>query len=258
MIGRIEELLMDGNPSANTGIDSGFLLRSHNVPKLPTINFIKTINHKNISKIVDDHCKILKKNNIQPRYRILETNEYQDLEVELVRRGFESEDPGNVVALNIENMERELFAFANFIEQGTYSTEKLEEGWLEDYKNFVGMSDFEKNYFEKNINNSLYENGYFAIIEKGRIIAMGYVTYIDSYMIINDIVVLQKYMNMKFQESVYELGYDKKILMAMLCKGLTKGCNIVIADVPESNSSLNKLFSMQKFEKIYRYYYRTI
>lgn len=247
MIQRIEELLMDSNPSSSITIDNGFLIRYFNITNVCTINMIVPPRREEILDIMDRHLKKLSKNNINPYYRVVFSKEFEHLEMEMVRSGFEIANPGLVLALNLENREKELFAFANFIEQGIFVDTKLNHEWLSDYQYLTDMHTGQRSFFEENIEKNMLDNMFFAIVDRERVIAMGFVTFIDEYMIINDLFVSAKYRN---------LDYGKKLLKGMLCKGLTKGAKVVLADVPEENLVAQKIFSDQDFEKAYGYYYR--
>lgn len=247
MIQRIEELLMDANPSSSITIDNGFLIRYFNISNVCTLNMIVPPDKDDIQRILDKHFQKLSKNNINPYYRIVFSRGFEHLEMEMVRNGFEISNPGVVLALNLENREKELFAFANFIEQGIFVDTKLNEEWLNDYQYLTDMHANQRDFFENNIEKNMLENMFFAIVDRERVIAMGFVTFIDEYMIINDIFVSPKYRN---------LDYGKKLLKGMLCKGLSKGCKVVVADIPDDNLVAQKVFSDQDFEKVYGYYYR--
>lgn len=247
MINRLEELIMDANPSASITIDHGFLIRYFNISNVCTLNMIIPPNRDDIPMIIGEHIDKLQKNKINPYYRIVFSREYERLEMELVRNNFEISDSGVVAALNLENREKELFAFANFIEQGIYVDQKLNNTWLNDYQEITGMNHNQKKYFEDNISKSMLDNMFFAIAERERVIAMGFSTFIDDYMVINDIFVSPKYRN---------LDYGKKLLKGMLCKGLSKGTRVVIAEISEENPVAQKIFAEQDFEKVYGYHYR--
>ncbi|MGB5824474.1 MAG: GNAT family N-acetyltransferase [Proteocatella sp.] len=247
MIQRIEELLMDANPSSCITVDNGFLIRYFNITNVCTINMIVPPRKEEITDIMDRHIKKLSKNSINPYYRIVFSKDFENLEIEMVRSGFEIANAGVVLALNLENREKELFAFANFIEQGIFVDTKLNDGWLSDYQYLTDMHANQISFFENNIQNNMLDNMFFAIVDRDRVIAMGFVTFIDEYMIINDLFVSPKYRN---------LDYGKKLLKGMLCKGLSRGAKVVLADVPEENLVAHKIFSDQDFEKAYGYYYR--
>lgn len=247
MIQRIEELLINSNPSSSITIDNGFLIRYFNITNVCTINMIIPPAKAEITDIMDRHIRKLSKNSINPYYRIVFSKNFENLEVEMVRSGFEIVNPGIVLALNLENREKELFAFANFIEQGIFVNTDLNDVWLSDYQKLTGMHSNQVNFFENNIQSNMFENMFFAIVDSARVIAMGFVTFIDEYMIINDLFVSPKYR---------KIDYGKKLLRGMLCKALTRGVKVVLADVPEENMEAHGLFAGQNFEKAYGYYYR--
>lgn len=247
MIQRIEELLMNSSPSSGITIDNGFLIRYFNTSNVCTINMLIPPAKDEIASIMDRHMRKLSKHDINPYYRVVFSKEFEHLEMEMLRGGFEISNPGLVLALNLENREKELFAFANFIEQGIFVDTGLNDEWLSDYQHLTEMHPRQRSFFEDNIQKSMLENMFFAIVDRERVIAMGYVTFIDEYMIINDLFVSPKYRN---------LDYGKKLLKGMLCKGLSKGIKVVIADVQEDNLVAQKIFADQDFEKVYAYYYR--
>ena len=166
MIQRIEELLMDANPSSSITIDNGFLIRYFNISNVCTLNMIVPPDKDDIQRILDKHFQKLSKNNINPYYRIVFSRGFEHLEMEMVRNGFEISNPGVVLALNLENREKELFAFANFIEQGIFVDTKLNEEWLNDYQYLTDMHANQRDFFENNIEKNMLENMFFAIVDR--------------------------------------------------------------------------------------------
>ncbi len=156
MIRKIEELLINADPSSCVVLDQGFMIRCYNTVDLCTINKL-TNDIDQPSDVIRSHLERLSKMKIDPCYRIVYDSSYQALDNELVRHGFNVIDRGVVMALRIENMERELFAFANFYEQGILSDEGISDEWFTDYRELAGMDEGYGDIFENNLKNSLEE-----------------------------------------------------------------------------------------------------
>lgn len=247
MIRKIEELLINADPSSCVMLDQGFMIRCYNTSDLCIINKLTKETEETPSDIIRGHIERLMKLRIDPCYRIVYDSSYQELDNELVRHGFNVTDRGVVMALRIENMERELFAFANFYEQGILSDEGISDEWFADYRDLAGMDEFYGNIFESNLKNSLEEKMSFGLLQNGRLIAMGYATFIREYLIINQIFVDKRFRN---------LDYGKKLLKAMLIKGLLKGCKAALCDIRESEEEALNMVAKEGFERLYSYQLR--
>lgn len=247
MINRIEEILINADPSANITMEHGFLIRCFNTSSLCTINRVNQVRTMGNHEIIKYHTEKLNKIDIDPVYRVIHHDDYASLDQELVRANFSILDTGVVLALRIENMERELFAFANFYEQGIFTDDMATDPWIEDFKYLTGMSQSQGDVFEANQKNTLEEQMYFGLVEKDRLIGMGYCTFIDGYVVINKIFIEERYRN---------LDYGKRMLKAMLIKGLLKGCKIAICDVLKEEEAALRMLSAEGFEAAYSYHYR--
>mgnify|MGYP003552173770 FL=1 len=89
MIQRIEELLMNSSPSSGITIDNGFLIRYFNTSNVCTINMLIPPAKDEIASIMDRHMRKLSKHDINPYYRVVFSKEFEHLEMEMVRGGFE-------------------------------------------------------------------------------------------------------------------------------------------------------------------------
>ncbi len=247
MIRKIEELLINADPSSCVVLDQGFMIRCYNTVDLCTINKL-TNDIDQPSDVIRSHLERLSKMKIDPCYRIVYDSSYQALDNELVRHGFNVIDRGVVMALRIENMERELFAFANFYEQGILSDEGISDEWFTDYRELAGMDEGYGDIFENNLKNSLEEKMSFGLLQNGRLIAMGYATFIKEYLIINRIFVEPRFRN---------LDYGKKLLKAMLIKGLLKGCKAALCDIREDEDEALNMVAKEGFERLYSYQLRS-
>lgn len=247
MIKKIEELLINSDPSNNIIVDNGFLIRRFNTKNICTINMLADDRRSSYAEIIRSQAERLKKIKLDPCYRIVHESSYEALDMELVRFGFDILDRGTVMALRLENMERELFAFANFYEQGILVDEEMSAEWIEDYRDLMRMSPDYGDLFEENIRNSTEEKMFTVLIQNSRLIAMGYITFIEHYMIINNIIVDERFRN---------LDYGKRLLKAMLIKGLLKKCKYAICDVQEEQNLAAKMFLQEGFEPAYNYHYR--
>ncbi len=247
MIKKIEELLINADPASGIIVEDGYMVRFYTVNDKCVINKITHKDEKDSAELIRSHIARLKKIKLDPCYRILHEASYEHLDQELVRNGFGVIDRGVVMALRIENMERELFAFANFYEQGIFSDEGLSDEWIEDYKELLQMDRAYGDIFEKNLKASLEEKMSFGLLQNDRLIAMGYATFIGDYLIINDITVEERYRN---------LDYGKKLLKAMLIKGLNKGCKVALCDIREEQQIALRLLAKEGFERAYSYQYR--
>lgn len=246
MVQRIEELIMNSDPSANMMLDHGFLIRLYNTNDICTINQVSGYNN-NLLSIINSHANKLKNIGINPCYRIIHDKSYQALDVELQRMGYDIIDRGVVLAIDIEDMQKELFMFANFYEQGIWYDDKITPDWLDDYKALKRMDDKYEEIFEKNIYNSLEEKMTFAFFQDNRLLSMAYTTIIDDYIVINDLFVEPKYRG---------LDYGKKMLKAIMTKGLQKNCKVVVCDVREDQEEMLNMLKKEGFAKVYSYQYR--
>lgn len=247
MIKKIEEMLINADPSSNIVIDNGFLIRCYNTNNLCTINMLVHEHGAKYAEIIKSHIDRLSKLSINPCYRIVHESSYQNLDLELVRNGFDVVERGAVMALRIENMERELFAFANFYEQGIMIDDVLTDEWIDDYRYMTRMEKDHGDLFESNLKNSLEDKMFFVLLQKDRLIAMGYSTFNGEYMIVNDIFVDERYRN---------LDYGKRLLKAMLIKGLLRGCKVALCEIREEQEYALKMITKEGFERLYSFQYR--
>ena len=201
----------------------------------------------NLSKVISSNEARLKKLEIAPCYRVLMINDFFELDNELIRNKYEVLYSGSVYGIKIANMERELFRFANLYEDGIYFDEKIKKTWFEDYVNVKSFSREYADLFSRNIKNSVEEFVTFALIDREQLLAMAYATIMGRCMVINDIFVLERYRR---------LGYGKKMLKAMLSKGLQKKCEIVICDVTKDMQESIKMLQSESFDLLYNYKYR--
>lgn len=247
MIKKVEELLINSDLSMNIILDNGFLIRCFNIIDRCVINMVDRDRETADSDIIKFHAEKLKRIGLDPCYRIIHDSDYEKFDLELVRYGFDIVDRGAVMALKIENMERELFAFANFYEQGIIIENDVSEEWIEDYRDLARLS---KNYgdtFQTLIQSTLDDRMFAVLLQDSRLIGMGYMTFYDQYMIINSIYV---------DERFGKLGYGSRLLKAMLIKGLLRGCKYAIADVREEQEFAIKMLLKQGFEVAYNYQLR--
>lgn len=246
MIQRIEEMLMNSFPALNVMIENGFLIRLYNTREICSINKIEK-DIFDMSNAIRLQEKKLRSLGIDPCYRILHEKSYESLDVELLRNGYDVIYRGVVMGLNIKDMQRELFRFANFYEQGIFADDNIGTAWFDDYKYLKNMDENYSDILFRNINNSLEKIVSFVLVKETRLIAMAYATIIDNYIIINDIYVDERYR---------DLDYGKKILKAILTKGLQKNCDTVICDLRESENIALNMLQKEGFKKLYSYQYR--
>lgn len=247
MINRIEELLINSDPSSDMFVDNSFLIRCFSNDNVCSINRMAYQRSANYAEILKMQANKLANKNINPCYRIIHDVTYESLDQELVRHSYGIVEEGVVMALRIENMERELFAFANFIEQGIMTDEEISNIWLEDYQYMTNMDSIRAQFFESNLRKSLQDHMYFGLFESDRLIGMGYVVFIDDYLIIKDIFVDERYRG---------LDYGKRLLKAMLIKGLLKGCRVALCEVGKKQTIVGRFVSSEGFEGLYSYHYR--
>lgn len=247
MINRIEELLINADPCSDMFLDNSFLVRCFSNDHLCTIHRMANLGSGQGAEVIQSHAKKLASRMINPCYRIIHDPSYENLDQELVRQSYSIVEEGVVMALRIENMERELFSFANFYEQGIMTDEELSHIWLEDYKYLTDMDPVHGRFFESNLKKSLQDHMYFGLFESERLIGMGYVVFVDDYIVIKDIFVSERYRG---------LDYGKRILKAMLIKGLLKGCRIALCEVSKKQPIVGRFISSEGFEGLYGYHYR--
>lgn len=247
MLGKIEELLINADPSFDIFIDNNFLVRCFSNDNVCSINRMVYDRNVNYAEIIKQHAMKLAKRGINPCYRVVHDSSYESLDQELVRQSYGIVEEGVVMALRIENMERELFSFANFYEQGIMTEEEVNSIWMEDYKEMTGMDASRSKFFENNLRKSQQDHMYFGLFESERLIGMGYVAFIEDYLIIKDIYI---------DERLRGLSYGKRLLKAMLIKGLLKGCRVALCEVSKKQPIVGKFIASEGFEGLYGYHYR--
>lgn len=247
MINKIEEILINADPSAKTILDNGFLIRCYNTNEDCVINRIAYDDRINVPEIVRKHTKKLAKIGLKPLYRIIYDKTYEGFDNALIRQNFSVQDRGVVFMLGIENMEKELFAFANFYESGIMFDEELTDEWIEDYCYMMGYDESYEANFRNNLENYAEDRMYFALVRSGSTLACGYATIMDEFFVINNIVVERKYRN---------LDYGKMMVKAMLTKGLSRGCKVALCEVREGQDTAIRMLTKEGFDASYSFQHR--
>lgn len=248
MIHTIEEMFINADPSSDQFLEQNFLVRCFTNDHLCAIHALPAARELHYAEAVNEIAAHLVQKGLNPCYRIVEQGASERLDQELVRQSYGIVEEGVVLALRIENMERELFAFANFYEQGILIEESFNAVWLKDYQDLTQMDPTRAQFFSDNLRKSVQDHMYFGLFERDRLLGMGYVVFQGSYLIIKDIYIDERYRN---------LDYGKRILKAMLIKGLLRECTVALCEVGKKEQIAGRFFTSAGFEVVYGYHYRS-
>lgn len=245
---KYEEMLLNSKPAPLTSIFEGFMINYGGFEKFtqsihPLYGRDNKGTHEKTLRCED----IIKSRGFESRYRIVFQNDYKELDEELFKSGYERESQGTVKGIDISNLQRELFTFANFIQNGVYVEEELKDFWLSDYSYLMNIAEYDTKALADSIRGRLSKFVYFTLIEENILLGQGYVTFQEEFMIINNIIINPKYRR---------LSYGRRLLMSMLSYGFKQGASIALADVFYDDIPSNKLFQKVNFEDIYGYCYR--
>ena len=244
---KYEEMLINSKPAPFTTLNEGFIINYAGFEQFTSSIHPLYNRDKDLKSKITECEEILKTYNIIPEFRIVFQKDYQPLDEELFRHGYERNGQGTVKMIDIKSLQNELFTFANFIENGIFVEESIKDFWLSDHSYLMNLSSEHDRIYRSCIKKLIVKAATFTLIEENTLIGQGFVTFQKEFMIIGNIII-----NPKFRT----LSYAKRLLMSMLSYGLKKGAAVAIADVDYENTPANRLFSKVKFEDIYGYCYR--
>lgn len=246
MIPIYEEMLFNSNPPTATYMQNGFLVSLFN-DKMACTLYAVGDKKSGIKERIEMNEMTLESQNFNPCYRLVESNDYMDLEMVLQSNGYRRTEHGFVVSLNIKNLQKELFTFASYIQNGVFVYSDLKSEWFEDYAYIKELSPELANLISANITNSKLNRYYFTLVEEGKMIGMAYAVADRGMLIIKDVVLQNRFRGLK---------YGKKLVMSILSFALNKRLYKVLAEINADNEPAKRLFAGIGFDLEYRYWYR--
>lgn len=246
MIKTCEEILINSNPSISERMENGFFIRFLS-NQYPCIIYALHDKKNSLSQRIKYNEKLLKQKGQNPSYRILYTDEYRILDEELFKHGYEKICEGNVKYMDINKIQKELFTFASFIENGVFIEPKLEKFWMEQYRRFKGMEEYQTEIFVDNMRRTEEEFYYFTLMKEGKIIGQAYGGIDHGIFVICDVVIDPKYEG---------LSYDNRLIMSMLSYAYKNEIKLVIMAVEDEEESTIELLHKIGFKDGYRFWQR--
>lgn len=246
MIKLCEEILLNSDPSVADLFENDFLIKmlSNQHPcMIHAIGDKKTSLADRIEYIEG----LLSKKRRKPVYRILYTEEYRMLDEELFKQGYEKVNEGSVKYMDIRKIQKELFTFAAFIQNGVFAESSLESFWVDRYREFHGMKAEQLNIFVDNMRRSQEDFYYFTLMQQNTMIGLAYAAMDRGIFAIRDVVVAPRYQG---------LSYGRRLVMSMLSYAFKNEIEHVIIPIDVENEAANKLFNRIGFENAYHYWQR--
>lgn len=247
MFTEYEELLWSSRKAPFQAVQKGFFINYGGADYYTSsIHPLYDRNMDLVSKI-DDCEQLLIEWDIDPCFRIVLSKDYQALDDELFRRGYERMEQGIVKRMDIKKIQDELFTFASFIQNGVFVEDELKDFWVTEHSNFQGFDKEQERSFVESMRKILYSTAYFMLVDQNTFLGQGVAVFQREKMFVHTLVINPKYRN---------LSYGRRLLMSMLSFGLKNGASEAIIDVDSRNIPAIKLLSKVGFEDLYPYYYR--
>ncbi|MGL5439074.1 MAG: GNAT family N-acetyltransferase [Filifactoraceae bacterium] len=246
MVPIYEEMLFNSAPPTVTYLQNGFLVSMFN-DKMPCTLYAVSDKKSNLKNRILMNETTLEMQNYRPCYRLVETEDFSDLESTLQHLGYKKTEQGYVVGLEIKNLQKELFTFASYIQNGVFVDTDFTNDWFEDYVCLRNLKQEWANLISTNVQNSKLNRYYFTLVEEGTMIGMAYALSDRGMLIIKDIILNAKFRNLK---------YGRKLTMSILSFALNKGADKVLAEVDSENVPALKMLRNIGFSMEYRYWYR--
>lgn len=246
MIKLCEEILLNSNPSTTDLRQNDFLIRFRTNTS-PCMIYAMEDKKNSLLERIQHNESLLFSKEYSPSYRILYTKEYRDLDEELFKCGYEKCMEGTVKVLDISKLQKELFTFASYIQNGVFIEEELKDHWMANYVKFLDMSEERVRVFHDNMSRTQEKFYYFTLLEEGVPVGVAYGSLDRGIFTVCDIVIVPRYRG---------LSYSKRLLMCMLSYAYRYDAELVIAEVEDLNIVANHLFEKVGFEDGYRFWER--
>lgn len=246
MIKVCEEIMLNSDPSFADRFENNFLVRFL-TNQYRCIIYAIGDKRNSLAERIQYIERLLKEKGENPNYRILYTEEYRRLDEELFKMGYEKVEEGTVKYMDIGKIQKELFTFASFLQNGVFIEPKLERFWIEQYREFRGLGEMQKEVFIDNMKRSREEFCFFTLMEENKMIGQSYASMDKGIFHICDVVMDPRYRN---------LAYGKRLIMSMLSYAYKNDIEHVIAPVEMDNEPANRLFADIGFEDAYHYWRR--
>lgn len=246
MVPIYEEMLFNSNPPTATYLQNGFLVSLFNDKMACTLYGVAD-KKSNLKNRISMNEATLEMQNFRPCYRLVETKDYAELESALNHFGYRKTEQGFVVGLEIKNLQKELFTFASYIQNGVFVYTDFRNEWFEDYAYLRDLTPELASLISTNVQNSKLNRYYFTLVEEGKMIGMAYAVSDRGMLIIKDIILNPKFRGLK---------YGRKLTMSILSFALNKELDKVLVEVESGNTSAQKMFKNVGFSLEYRYWYR--
>lgn len=242
-----EEKLLNAKPAPFQGLNHGFVMNfAGSEAFTSSIHPLYERNEYAAEKI--DSCQdFCKEKGMDPCFRIVFQKDYQAFDDELFRQGYEKVGQGLVKHLDIHTVQKELFTFASFIQNGVFVEEELKEFWISEHAYLMDLDKEEEELLIDSVAKSPLKTVYFTFVEHNTLLGQGLAMFQGETMVIHTLVI-----NPKFRA----LSYGKRLLMSMLSYGLQQGAMEAIADIDTKNVPALKLFHKIGFDDLYAYCYR--
>jgi GNAT superfamily N-acetyltransferase len=238
----IEELMMNAWPSIQTMLYDGWIIRMANgyTKRANSINPIYSP-ERNVSEKIKYCENIYRKNNLPVIFKIVQCNEYKNIDQKLNNMDYEKIDLTSVQIHNningIKNINNEIIVnnyFSNDWKNCFYECNGINDSNLiKTIETMLGNIKLDIIAVHKKINGTSIGCGY-GVIENG-------------FVGLFDIIVNKEYRNK---------GYGKEIVEGILCQANEHGIEKAYLSVVDNNTFAKKLYGKIGFNEIYKYWYR--
>lgn len=247
MFTKYEELLLSSRKAPFQAVQGGFLINYGGSDHFASSIHPLYDRHIDFVRKIDDCERLSIQLETDPCFRIVLSKDYQALDDELFRRGYERIEQGFVERIDIKKIQDELFTFASFIQNGVFVEDELKDFWVTEHANFRGFDKEQERSFVESMRNILYSTAYFTLVEQNTFLGQGIAVFQSDKIFVHTLVINPKYRN---------LSYGRRLLMSMLSFGLKNGASEAVVELDSKNVPAMKLLSKVGFEELYPYYYR--
>jgi N-acetylglutamate synthase-like GNAT family acetyltransferase len=238
----IEEMTMNAWPSIQTMFFDGWIIRMANgyTKRANSINPIYSFENNIMKKI--KYCEnIYRKNNLPVIFKIIQCDEYKNIDKILDNLDYEKID---LTSVQIHNNIKQI----RNIQDGIIVNSNFSDDWKNCFYESNGIKDL---CLIKTIETMLENIKYDVIAvhkkENGESIGCGYGVIEREFVGLFDIIVNIEYRNK---------GYGKEIVEAILSKANENGIEQAHLSVVDNNAFAKKLYGKIGFNEIYKYWYR--
>lgn len=247
MFTEYEEMLLNMKPAPFQALHRGFVINCAGEDYFSSCIHPLYDRNQDMEEKISSCEEFLERLDIDPAFRIIFEKSYQRFDEELYRRGYEKAGQGLVKALDIKNLQEELFTFASFIQNGVFFEESLKDIWINDRVYLMEMRGEQKSLFIDSVSRVPLKAAYFTLVEQNVLLGQGLAMFSGDRMLIHSVVINKKYRR---------LSYGRRLLMSMLSFGLRSGARRAIADIDYRNANGLRLFEKVGFTDLYPYGYR--